>query len=95
MNEFHDLADLSAEQINELLTLAGRLQKKPEPRALEGKILAHDVVDACREGDGVEHEPFTALVHLLGDRHLRVSPNLDGRFPALAVRLDAEGVRPW
>ena len=40
MNEFHDLADLSAEQIKDLLTLAGRLQKNPEPRALEGKILA-------------------------------------------------------
>ena len=40
MKEFHDLADMSAEQIQDLLTLAGRLQQNPEPRALEGKILA-------------------------------------------------------
>lgn len=40
MKEFHDLADLSSDQVRELLTLAKRLQTTPEPRALEGKILA-------------------------------------------------------
>ncbi len=40
MNEFNDLADLNGNQIQELLTLANRLQTSPEPRALEGKILA-------------------------------------------------------
>jgi len=40
MKEFHDLADLSSDQIRELLTLAKRLQTNPEPRVLEGKILA-------------------------------------------------------
>jgi len=40
MKEFYDLADLNADQVHELLTLAKRLQKNPEPRALEGKILA-------------------------------------------------------
>ncbi len=40
MKEFHDLADLNGDQIQDLLTLAGRLQTCPEPRALEGKILA-------------------------------------------------------
>jgi len=40
MKEFHDLADLNGDQIQDLLTLAGRLQTRPEPRALEGKILA-------------------------------------------------------
>jgi N-acetylornithine carbamoyltransferase len=40
MNEFHDLADFSPEEIEDLLELAGRLQNKPEPRSLEGKVLA-------------------------------------------------------
>lgn len=40
MKAFHDLADLNSKQVRELLTLARRLQDNPEPRALEGKILA-------------------------------------------------------
>lgn len=40
MKEFHDLADFSAGEIEDLLELAGRLQNKPEPRSLEGKVLA-------------------------------------------------------
>ncbi len=40
MKELHDLAELTAEQVEDLLALAGRLQKRPEPRALEGKVLA-------------------------------------------------------
>ena len=39
MNNFLDLADLSREQIVELLALAERLQSRPEPQALAGKIL--------------------------------------------------------
>src|SRR6186713_1882229 len=39
MNNFFDLADFSREQVVELLTLADRLQKSPEPQALAGKIL--------------------------------------------------------
>ena len=39
MHNFLDLADYSREQVIELLTLAERLQKKPEPQALAGKIL--------------------------------------------------------
>jgi N-acetylornithine carbamoyltransferase len=40
MKEFYDLADYGAEEIEEVLTLARRLQDHPEPRALEGKVLA-------------------------------------------------------
>jgi len=40
MLEFNDLADCSAEQIETLLALARRLDTQPEPRALEGKVLA-------------------------------------------------------
>jgi N-acetylornithine carbamoyltransferase len=40
MNFFNDLADFSAGEINELIALARRLDEKPEPRSLEGKVLA-------------------------------------------------------
>ena len=39
MNNFLDLADLSREEVLELLGLAERLVQKPEPHALAGKIL--------------------------------------------------------
>ena len=39
MKNFLDLADSSREQVVELLELAERLQKTPEPQALAGKIL--------------------------------------------------------
>lgn len=37
---FNDLAEFSRDDVKALLTLARRLQDKPEPRALEGKVLA-------------------------------------------------------
>lgn len=40
MNYFNDLADLSVTEIKELIALARRLENKPEPRALEGKVLS-------------------------------------------------------
>jgi N-acetylornithine carbamoyltransferase len=40
MKRFNDLADFSREEISALLTLAARLQRQPEPHALEGKVLA-------------------------------------------------------
>ena len=39
MKHFLDLADLSREHVVELLALAERLQTRPEPQALAGKIL--------------------------------------------------------
>ena len=39
MNRFLDLADLSRDEIADLITLARRLQEHPEPRALAGRIL--------------------------------------------------------
>jgi N-acetylornithine carbamoyltransferase len=39
MQNFLDLADLSREQVVDLLALAERLQTRPEPQALAGKIL--------------------------------------------------------
>jgi len=40
MNFFNDLADFSIAEIKELITLARRLKDKPEPHALEGKVLS-------------------------------------------------------
>ncbi len=40
MKRFNDLAELSAEQVGSLLELAARLDRHPEPRALEGKVLS-------------------------------------------------------
>ena len=40
MDFFNDLADFSGAEIKELIALASRLDEKPEPRALEGKVLS-------------------------------------------------------
>lgn len=40
MKRFNDLADFTSEEIESLLELAHRLHVKPEPRALEGKVLS-------------------------------------------------------
>jgi len=39
MNRFLDLADFSRDQVDDLVSLARRLQEHPEPGALSGKIL--------------------------------------------------------
>ncbi|HVY65800.1 MAG TPA: N-acetylornithine carbamoyltransferase [Gammaproteobacteria bacterium] len=40
MRRFNDLADFSNEEIKDLIALANRLDRNPEPRALEGKVLS-------------------------------------------------------
>ena len=40
MNRFNDLADFSVAEVGDLLALATRLEREPEPRALEGKVLS-------------------------------------------------------
>lgn len=40
LQRFNDLADFSAEEIADLIALAERLDRHPEPRALEGKVLS-------------------------------------------------------
>ena len=40
MRAFNDLANFSTEEIVALLTLANRLDEKPEPEALIGKVLS-------------------------------------------------------
>lgn len=40
LREIHDLAEIGAEAARDLVALAGRLRERPEPRVLEGKVLA-------------------------------------------------------
>jgi N-acetylornithine carbamoyltransferase len=40
MKRFCDLADFSVDELRALLKLAGKLEREPEPRALQGKVLA-------------------------------------------------------
>ena len=40
MKTFNDLADFSRDEVAAMLELATRLDQQPEPRALEGKVLA-------------------------------------------------------
>jgi N-acetylornithine carbamoyltransferase len=40
MRSFNDLADHTADEINGLIELAARLDRSPEPRALDGKVLS-------------------------------------------------------
>ena len=40
MRLFNDLADFPLDELDSLLELAGRLDRSPEPRALEGKVLS-------------------------------------------------------
>lgn len=40
MREIHRIEDLGVDGIRELVALAARLRERPEPRALEGKVLA-------------------------------------------------------
>ena len=40
IQRFDDLADFSPQQIAALLALAGRLERRPEPEALKGKVLS-------------------------------------------------------
>lgn len=40
MDRFNDLADLSREEVDDLVALGRRLDTQPEPRALEGRVLS-------------------------------------------------------
>ena len=40
MVRFNDLGEFSIDELHGLLELAGKLEREPEPRALQGKVLA-------------------------------------------------------
>lgn len=72
MKEFYDLADFPAEEIEALLGLAQRLQTRPEPRALEGKVLALLFLSPSLR----TLASFQAAMSRLGGGAFVISPNM-------------------
>ena len=72
MKEFHDLADFKREEITELLTLAQRLEKSPEPRELEGKVMAMLFLSPSLR----TLASFQAAMTRLGGGSFVISPNM-------------------
>ncbi|MDJ0926141.1 MAG: N-acetylornithine carbamoyltransferase [Gammaproteobacteria bacterium] len=72
MKDFHDLADYSVAEIQALLDLAARLQHNPEPRALEGKILALLFMSPSLR----TLASFQAAMSRLGGGAFVISPNM-------------------
>ena len=72
MKDFHDLADFPVAEIQALLDLANRLQQHPEPRALEGKILALLFMSPSLR----TLASFQAAMSRLGGGAFVISPNM-------------------
>lgn len=72
MKNFHDLADFRVEEIDALLQLAGRLEKKPEPTALQGKVLALLFLNPSLR----TLASFQAAMTRLGGGSFVISPNM-------------------
>ena len=72
MKEFHDLADFQIGEINALLELAARLEKNPEPQALQGKVLALLFLSPSLR----TLASFQAAMTRLGGGSFVISPNM-------------------
>ena len=72
MNFFYDLADFSADEIREMISLARRLDEKPEPRALEGKVLSLLFLSPSLR----TLASFQAAMTRLGGGSFVISPNM-------------------
>lgn len=72
MKRFNDLAELSATEISDLLELAARLDAKPEPRALEGKVLSLLFLSPSLR----TLASFQAAMTRLGGGSFVISPNM-------------------
>jgi N-acetylornithine carbamoyltransferase len=72
MKEFNDLGDFQVEQVNELLVLAARLEKSPEPQALAGKVLALLFLSPSLR----TLASFQAAMTRLGGGSFVISPNM-------------------
>lgn len=72
MKEFNDLADLAGEEVDALLQLAKRLQNKPEPQALSGKVLALLFLSPSLR----TLASFQAAMTRLGGGSFVISPNM-------------------
>ena len=94
MHSFNDLADLPAEEINALIELADRLDKHPEPRALEGKVLSLLFLSPSLR----TLSSFQAAMIRLGGGSFVISPDmsihgLESRYGIVMDGVAAEHVR--
>ena len=94
MHRFNDLADFTAEEINALIALAGRLDRQPEPRALEGKILSLLFLSPSLR----TLASFQAAMARLGGGSFVISPDmsihgLESRYGIVMDGVAAEHVR--
>ena len=94
MDSFNDLADFSNEDIRGLIELAGRLDKHPEPRALEGKVLSLLFLSPSLR----TLSSFQAAMVRLGGGSFVISPDmsihgLESRYGIVMDGVAAEHVR--
>ena len=80
MRGFNDLSELAPEALEHLLALAKRLEEHPEPRALEGKVLALLFLSPSLRTS----TSFQAAMTRLGGGSFVVSP--DGGIHGLETR---------
>ena len=72
MKRFNDLAELTTAEISDLLQLAARLDARPEPRALEGKVLSLLFLSPSLR----TLASFQAAMTRLGGGSFVISPNM-------------------
>ncbi|MEO8463885.1 MAG: N-acetylornithine carbamoyltransferase [Gammaproteobacteria bacterium] len=94
MRRFNDLADFSNEEIKDLIALAARLDKNPEPRALEGKVLSLLFLSPSLR----TLSSFQAAMIKLGGGAFVISPDmsihgLESRYGIVMDGMAAEHVR--
>jgi len=88
MNEFQDLSLLPPEEVENLLALARRLEQHPEPRALEGKILALLFLNPSLR----TLASFQAAMARLGGGSFVISPDMSihGLETRLGITMDGQ-----
>jgi len=88
MNEFQDLSLIAPEEVEHLLSLARRLEKEPEPRALEGKILALLFLNPSLR----TLASFQAAMARLGGGSFVISPDMSihGLETRLGITMDGQ-----
>ena len=99
MRNFLDLADLSRDQVVDLLALAQSLQNRPEPTALAGKILGLLFLNPSLRSlylDGIRN----AAVDLddptvLDIRYIRLFADVVDALPAVPLRTLQRRMRLW
>jgi N-acetylornithine carbamoyltransferase len=94
MRRFNDLADFSRAEIQDLIALATRLDSKPEPRALEGKVLSLQFLSPSLR----TMSSFQAAMVRLGGGSFVISPEmsihgLESRYGIVMDGAAAEHVR--